>query len=247
MGAFDDWRGKRNRVFFPPRDVPNVLAWFEGDKIAGAGGANVVKWSATAGGFPLLLLANTPAAPTLLTGVANGRRAVRFGAGARLASTSGFGVAGPLTPSTGPVGAPLTHAFVFRVSSDFAITSPTAIFFQFGNQRVRFAGAGKTLYLTGSAGENVNGPELTDGSWHVGVVTFNGPNGAACYIDGYLTSLVAAPGAVIAATAYECGIVGGDVTAGHVDLGEMITAQMAPAPNLISDLTAALAEKWGLS
>lgn len=245
MGILDapaaDFRRSPMARFDPSRDVPNLLGWFDPDQLTGSNGAEVSRWPAAFGGFSLNNFSTGK--PTVLTNAQNGRRAVRFAAGAKLTNTDAFGSSG--LGLSGPVGAPLMHAFVFRFSADYAV-SGNVIMLQHGNMRVRYVLAGRTLYLTATNGEAPNGPELNDGQWHVAVIAF-GPSGASCYIDGYLTSILAAPGAVTTATAYEVGPgIGGTVTAGNLDLGDLITAQIAPKPEYIQSLTQALADRWAI-
>jgi|GEM_PF-7006165 hypothetical protein len=247
MGILDapaaDWRGKPLAVLHPARDIPSALAWFDASTLTGSNGQALTQWAASFGGFSMNL---TPATnkPTLLTAAANGLNAVRFAPTSYFRNTDTFGAGGQGLISGWAQ--PLSFAFVFRMSTDYAVTGNVS---PIGSSSMNISIAQNGLSLYGNAGTagNTQSPQVNDGQWHVAVFNF-GTGGANLYLDGYIASVTATNlGAGTLTNLFFGTGLGLAPTAGTLDLAEVIIAQSVLTLSRVDDLTRKLATKWGIS
>lgn len=244
MGYMKDSAGRRLDTFFPGRDVPNALAWFDASTLAGSAGQALTQWAASFGGFSMNI---TPATnkPSLLTNsTPSGKNAVRFGPTSYFRNTDTFGAGGMGLISGWAQ--PLSFVLVFRVSTDFAVPSNVSII---GSSTMNISIAQNGLCLYGNAGTagNTQSPQVNDGQWHVAVFNF-GTGGANLYIDGYLASVTATNlGAGTLTNLFFGTGLGTPPSAGTIDIAEVIIAQSVLTPSRVDQISAQLATKWGIS
>lgn len=250
MGILDapstDIRGKALRVFDPVRDLPGTIACFDPDTLAGTNGSNVTNWQSTFGGFALNRTLTTK--PTLLTAAQNGHKAVRFTPSSYLGNSDTFGAGGLGVINGWPL--PLSFAFVFRISADWAQSSDAIILGSSGGSTsvsVRIATNGQGMHANAGSDSSKYGQPLNDGAWHIGVVTI-GSGGAVVYVDGYVVTVSTAAIGTNSATAIFIGPgQGAAPTAGTIDFGDIIITSQAASPSRVDIVTQNLAKKWGLS
>lgn len=243
MAYMKDSAGRRLDAFFPSRDVPNALAHFDASTLTGSNGQALTQWAASFGGFSMNI---TPATnkPTLLTNAANGQNAVRFAPTSYFRNTDTFGAGGQGLISGWAQ--PLSFAFVFRVSTDYAVPANVS---PMGSSSMNISIAQNGLCLYGNAGTagNTQSPQVNDGLWHVGIFNF-GTGGANLYIDGYLASVTATNlGAGTLTNLFFGTGLGTPPSAGTLDLAEVIIAQSVLTPSRVDQISAQLATKWGIS
>lgn len=243
MPYMRDAQGRRLDTFVPVRDLPGVLAHWDGSLLPGAVGSAVALLPDQAGNGNHLLQGTPANRPTVAVDATTGKKYLALGSAGFL-SRSTLGNGDWLFPTS--VAQPVSFAFVVRLPTGTSVAAARYI-----------AGMGGinvfTGTATGSASANAGtsmsgGPSLADSTKHV-IVGVVSANGSALFLDGQLVASLLTTGAGVGALAgFTLGAAssGGSSPFGG-DVFEDIVASAAWTPQQIAALSAALGSKWGVT